>query len=244
MRLFLGAHRAGLALVRIEQPGFLLDGTAVFENADLAARLVFDGLADEGDRVHVLDLAAGAERLPRLAYRDVDVGAQIALFHVAVAGAEIAQARAQLHHIGFGLLGRANVRFGDDLHQGDAGTVEVHIGHGRAAVVQGLAGILFQMQPLDAYGDALAARKLDDHLALADDRRLVLADLVALRQIRIEIVLAVEYRAQVDLCFQPEPGANRLRHAKFIDDRQHARHRRIDQRNMAVRLAPEFRRRA
>src|SRR6266436_7270863 len=97
------------------------------------------------------------------------------------------------------------------------------------------------MQPLDAYGDALAARKLDDHLALAHDRRLVLADLITLRRIRIEIVLAVEHRAQIDLRVQPEAGADRLCDAKFIDDWQHARHGRIDQRNMAVGLAAELR---
>ena len=66
-------------------------------------------------------------------------------------------------------------------------------------VVQRLAGILLQMQPLDADGGGLAALQLDDDFALAHDRRLVLADLIALRQIGIEIVLAVEYRAQIDL---------------------------------------------
>ena len=64
--------------------------------ADLPPRLVLDGLADEADRIEVLDLAARAQRRARLAHRDVDVGAQIALLHVAVAGAEVAQDAAQL----------------------------------------------------------------------------------------------------------------------------------------------------
>ena len=85
-----------------------------------------------------------------------------------------------------------------------------------------------------------AAFEFDHHLALAHDRRLVLADLVALRQIRIEIVLAVEHRAQVDLCVEPEAGAHGLADAFLVDDGQHAGHRRIDQRDMAVRLAAEF----
>ena len=62
-------------------------------------------------------------------------------------------------------------------------------------VVQRLAGVLLEMQPLDADGDGLAVGQIDDDLALADDRRLVLADLIALRQVGIEIVLAVEDRA-------------------------------------------------
>ncbi len=44
VRLFLGAHRSGLALVRIEQPGFLVDRAAVLDDLDLAPRLVFDRL--------------------------------------------------------------------------------------------------------------------------------------------------------------------------------------------------------
>ena len=88
--------------------------------ADLPARLVLDRLPDEADGVDVLDLAARAERLAGPAHRDVDVGAQAALLHVAVAGAEIAQDGAQLGHIGLRLLGRAQIGLRDDLHQRDA----------------------------------------------------------------------------------------------------------------------------
>ena len=45
---------------------------------------------------------------------------------------------------------------------------------------------------------------LDDDLALADDRVLVLADLIALRQVGIEVVLPVEVALQVDLRLQAE----------------------------------------
>ena len=61
-------------------------------------------------------------------------------------------------------------------------------------VVQRLAGVLLEVQPLDADRHGLAVGQVDDDLALADDRRLVLADLVALRQVGIEIVLPVEHR--------------------------------------------------
>ena len=66
--------------------------------------------------------------------------------------------------------------------------------HGRVLVVQRLAGVLLEMQALDADLHGLAIGHVDDDLALADDRRFVLADLIALRQIGIEIVLAVEDR--------------------------------------------------
>src|SRR3954454_17039414 len=96
------------------------------------------------------------------------------------------------------------------------------------------------MQALDPHRDRLLRRHVDHDLALPDDRALVLADLVALGQVRVEIVLAVEGALQVDLGLEPEPGADRLAHALLVDDREHAGHRRIDKRNMAVRLSAEF----
>ena len=59
-------------------------------------------------------------------------------------------------------------------------------------VVDRLAGVLLQMQALDADRDGFAI-SVDLDLAFADDRLLVLADLIALRQIGIEVVLAVEH---------------------------------------------------
>src|SRR3954470_4868409 len=108
-------------------------------------------------------------------------------------------------------------------------------------VVDRLAGVLLEVQALDADGDALVRRHIDRDLALADDRALVLADLVALRQVRVEIVLAVEHALQVDFRLQPEPGADRLAHAFLVDDRQHARHGGVHEGDVAVRLAPEGR---
>ena len=105
VRLFLGAHRAGLALIRIEQPGLLINAAAILENADLTPSLMFDRLTDEADGVDVLDLAARTEGLAWPAHRDIDVGAEAAFLHVTVAGGEIAQDRPQFRHIGLGLFG-------------------------------------------------------------------------------------------------------------------------------------------
>ncbi len=83
-------------------------------------------------------------------------------------------------------------------------------------------------------------RNVDDHLALADDRVLVLRDLIALRQVGIEVVLAVEHRALVDLRLEPQAGAHRLLHAFLVDDGQHSRHGRVDQRDVRIGIAAEF----
>ena len=107
-------------------------------------------------------------------------------------------------------------------------------------VVQALAGVLLEMQPLDADHDALAAEQIDDDLALADHRALVLADLIALRQVGIEIVLPVEHRIEIDLGLEPEPGADGLGDAARVDDGQHAGHGGVDQADMGVGLAAEL----
>src|SRR5689334_5099483 len=107
MRLLLGAHRARLASRRIEQPRLLLDATAVLDDRDLATCLALNRLTDEADRIDVLDLATRAE-LPRTgtANRNIYVGAEIAFFHVAIAGPEIAQDRAQFADVGLRLFRR------------------------------------------------------------------------------------------------------------------------------------------
>ena len=96
VRLFLRAHRTRLAACGIEEARLLLDLAAILDDGDLTARFRLDRLADEADRVDVLDLAARVERRARPPHRNIDVGAQVALLHVAVARADIAQDRAQL----------------------------------------------------------------------------------------------------------------------------------------------------
>src|SRR5262245_10676911 len=109
------------------------------------------------------------------------------------------------------------------------------------AIVQALACILLEMEPLDADGNTVAVLEIDSHRSFANDRGLVLADLIALRQIGVEIVLPVENRFEIDLCLEPEPGEDCLPHAFLIDYRQHAGHRGINQRNMAVGRSAELR---
>ena len=255
MRLLLRPHRPGLSLVGIIQPRLLHDRAAILQDRDLAAGLIVDGGLDEAHGVHVLDFAARAQMaeisglleplvIAGLADADVHVGAQVAVLHVAVAGAQIAQDLAQLDDIGGGLFGAADVGAADDLHQGHPGAVQVDEGHGRVHVVDRLARVLFQVDALDADAAGDAGAHVDDDLSLAHDGLVQLADLIALRQVGIEIVLAIECAAQVDLGLQAQAGAHRLRHAEFVDDRQHARHGRVDEGHVAVGLGAKACRRA
>src|SRR5207245_2951741 len=99
-------------------------------------------------------------------------------------------------------------------------------------------------QPFDTDGHGFAVGQIDYDFALAHQWRLVLADLITRRQIGIEIVLAVEHRFQIDPRLEPEAGADRLLDALLVDYRQHAGHRRIDQRHVGIGLAAERGRRA
>ena len=99
--------------------------------------------------------------------------------------------------------------------------------------------ILFEMQAFDADPDLLLGRDVHQHLAFADDRKLELRDLVALRQVRIEVVLAVETRPAVDLRAQAEPGLHRLLDAVAVDHRQHAGEARVHEADLGVRRGAE-----
>ncbi len=80
--------------------------------------------------------------------------------------------------------------------------------------------------------------------AALDDRPLVLADLVALRKVRIEVVLPREDRHRRDRRADRESEADRALDGAAIEDRQRARQREVDRRRLRVRRGAERRRRA
>ena len=215
VRLFLAAHHARLAAVGVEQHGGLLDAAAVLQRLDLPADFVVDRLLQEAERVEVLDLAAGAEfRLPDRAHRDVGVDAEAAFLHVAVADADPGHQRVQRAGVGHGLGAGAHLRLGDDFQQRRAGAVEVDAGHAVEVLVQRLAGVLFQVGAGEV--DASFPPSPRDPRARRPRRwASQLADLVALGQVGVEVVLAVEHvdaverradrQAELDRAFAPRP---------------------------------------
>ena len=147
MRLLLGAHRARLAAIRVEEPRLLVDLPARLDELDLAADLVVDRLPQEAERVHVLDLAPGAEPGRALRHdRHVRVAAERPLLQVPVVHAErLRIARSGLEVLD-GLVDGAEVRLGDDLEERHAGAVQVDAGAAvRGDVVDVLAGVLLHV---------------------------------------------------------------------------------------------------
>ena len=194
VRLFLCAHRVGDAGVFVPVARLLHDALAGIQQRALPLDLVFECPADRTDRVHVLDLDLGAERLGALrAQRHVGVDAERALFHLHVGDADRLQDAAQLVHVGARLLRAAKVGPAHDLHEGDARPVVVDervvgfVDAAAAADMDGLAGVLFHVRALDADAEAVDLERPVDA-----DRLVVLTDLIVLRHVRIEVVLAVE----------------------------------------------------
>ena len=122
---------------------------------------------------------------------------------------------------------RAHVGLGDDLEQRRAGAVQVDAGpvageverralrrgrvvFGSGDAVDRLAGVFFQVGACQVDAMELIADEELERAAL-HHRRLVLADLVALGQVGIEVVLAREDRQRRDRGVDREPEPDRRR---------------------------------
>ena len=104
--------------------------------------------------------------------------------------------------------------------------------------VQALAGVLFHMGASHAYHLLLLAHQ-DFQLAVLDNRQVHLADLVALGEVRIEVVLAREHVFLVDLGVQRQAQADGLVHRGLVQHRQHAGEGQFHRGGLSVRLGAE-----
>ena len=104
-----------------------------------------------------------------------------------------------------GLLARAQVGRRHQLHQRYAGPVVVHQRGTARLVVAALAGVLLHV---DAHqrGPLADAADLELERPTEADGQLVLADLVALRKVRVEVVLPRPLAQRLDLAAQRQPG--------------------------------------
>src|SRR5262245_7933302 len=137
--------------------------------------------------------------------------------------------------IGDRLLGAAQVGFGHDLQQRRAGAVEVDAAHPAESVMQRLAGVFLEVGPREAHALALYPDRSPLHYGL-----LVLADLVALRQVGVEVVLAREDRAAVDRAADREAETDRVLERAAVEHREQAGQREVDGRRLCVRRRAEL----
>ncbi len=157
--------------------------------------LELEGALQRPERVQVLDLRAGAERgLAVPAQRHVRIAPEAALFHVGVRRADGHERGPQAPREFGGVFGRGEVGLGDDLDEGHTAAVEIEVrGLGRVgeAFVQRLASVLLEVHA-DEPHRAGPPRRGPRHGPADRQRPVVLRNLIALRQVRVEVVLASE----------------------------------------------------
>ncbi len=81
-----------------------------------------------------------------------------------------------------------------------------------------------------------AVLQLDVQVAVMHDRQFVLADLVAFRQVGIEVVLAREHRARRHARVRGQPEFRGHAHHLGIQHRQHAGQPEVDRAGLRIRL--------
>ncbi len=117
---------------------------------------------------------------------------------------------AERGEVGVGLFGRTHVRLGDDFAQRSAAAVVVDVsllGGLCEAFVKIFRGVFFEVKAGDA--DAFfGAANFDLEPAAGSKGQFVLRDLVALGEVRVEIVFPGEARMAVDGAIQRERGTH------------------------------------
>src|SRR5580700_3169665 len=224
VRLLLAPLRDGAPLRLDPAPRFLNKGASGVEHAALPLDLRLERVLHCAERVHVLDLDLDAKLLGTArTQRDVGVAAERSLLEVAVVDADVHQDLPQAHQVLARRLRRAQVRFTDNLHQRHTATIEVDQGRRGAlehvAGVMHRPGVLFEVDAGDPASDGLADdRKLE--MSVDGQRQVVLRDLIALRQVRVEVVLPVELGEYGDVTVQRDRCAHRVLHRLLVDGRQ------------------------
>src|SRR5581483_6979512 len=248
LRLFLRPVRRERVALGVVVVCLLDDLAAALVDRDLLADRGLDPTPDERERVHVLQLPARSEaRLPGRADGHVDVAAKRPFLHLGVRDPELDDCLPEQPQEPRRLLGRPDVRLGDDLDERRAAAVEVDEGAGRAddpaagaGDVDGSRRVLLEVRSNDADG-VIAPVVRDDEAPAGAERRVVLGDLVPLGQVRIEVVLPVEDGARRDLAAEREAELHRPLDRLPVRDRERARVGEADRAGVRVLRVAEAR---
>src|SRR5690606_37868328 len=184
----------------------------------------------------VLDLDLGAEGfLPAGPDGDVGVAAEATLLHVRVRDVEVAHGLPQLPEERGRLGAGVHVRLRHELHQRRSGAVHIdqRVALGAVVAVEEPSGVLLEVDALEVDG-LRAAVDLDLEFAAEAEGLVELGDLVALHQVRIGVVLAVELRVARNLAAEREASHQRVGHGLLVDDGEHARHAEADRTDVGV----------
>ena len=195
--LFLGAHDVGLASGFVPGESALLHLASPLQEFHLPPDLVCQAPLHTPEGVQVFHLGTRAELIVTpWPYGDIGVAPQVSLLHVGLADAGVLEGLLQALQVTVGLLGRADIRLADDLNQRRPAAVEVDVALFFQALagqaVDGLAGVLLQVDAGDAHRFGGAVFHVKRQAPALADRLVVLRYLVPLGQVRVEVVLTGE----------------------------------------------------
>ena len=130
-----------------------------------------------------------------------------------------------------------DVRFGDDFEQRDAGAVEINAAV--AVEVKILADVLFEVRAGDAdAGDA--AVEFEVQITVGWGGFVVLGDLVILRHVGVEIILAIELGEAGDGAIEQQAGEYREAQGFVVGDGQDTGQAEADGADVGVGGRAEF----
>lgn len=225
---FFGALGEGDFAGFVPAAGFLWDGVAIAEEVGLALDFEFECALDAAEGVHVFDFDFCAELgLSARSEGDIGVAAEGAFFHVGGADVEVAEDLSEFDEVGAGFVGAAEVGFGDDFHEWDAGAVDVDEGvalAGFVVAVEESCGVFFEVDAGDADASLAKVVGVDVEPALLAEGHVVLGDLVALHEVWVGVVFAVEFGECGDGHVEGESGADGPVDGGLVDDGEGAGH--------------------
>ena len=140
------------------------------------------------------------------------------------------------------LLRGTHIGLADDFDERCAGAVEIDVGVALGvfeAIVLGLAGVIFHVDAGDVNAFD-AGCKLDVEPAAQGDGLIELGDLVALGEIRIEVILAGEDGLRLDFAVEGKPAAYGEFNGVAAENRQRAREAEAHGADVGVRSVTGF----
>ena len=229
----------------------------------MSRRLVTHRARHRTNAVEIFHLASLAERfVARETHRHVDVRSQGSLVEVRVAHAEMAKEALERLDRRRCLLRRAKIGRGDDLHERAPRAVEVY--ERRVSRRGRLARVRLELEALDAErarwrvrrGGVSTTRGFDAAASLVfgfwslvrggerdvedaaeDDGAAVLGDLVPVREIRVEVVFAIEVTDALDLAAEGEAEARGEVHRARVHGGKRAGERGVEGSDVRVHVA-------
>ena len=175
------------------------DRPARLKDFSLSRNLKGDRLLHRAERVHILHLGTRTERcILTWANRDICLNAHLPVLHLRIGGADGAQQEAELFGVAAGRFRITNVWLGHDLKQRNTGAVVVDEAGALPVtplLVPKARRILFEVRAVNAHATRSGARRYLNGAVLGE-REVELTDLVSLREVWIEVVLAIPDRGR------------------------------------------------